>query len=877
MLDRWRVRLRGLFRARTVHDELDEELRFHLDAETERHIARGMDPTSAALAARRGFGNPTQLREEMRDAVIHRWLERLSQDIRYAWRAFRRAPLFALTVVATIALALGLNTTAFTIFDAYVLRPAAVRDPGSLVQLHWTDRTGADRGFSWRGYEALRADRDVLSETFAYRLAYTRIDSLPAFGQLVTGNYFAILGVGSSLGRTLIPADAAEAGAAPVVVLSYDTWTSRFAGDSSIVGKTIRLRGRPFQVVGVAARGFSGLGGVPLDFWTPITMNDVLFEGDDLFGARDAERLAVLGRIRPDVPTETGEAWLLNWLRDHHPDSRDRERPVAARLLTGATAIRLSPAVALFFSPIATAFVLVLLIACANVANMMLARGMARQRELGVRLSLGASRGRLVRQLLTEAALLASVAAGLGFIVARLTVNGAVRLMYRTLAAEIVPYIRIVPLTLDWRVFLFMLGATATAVILFALVPALQATRTNIVQATRGEFGSDERPSRLRNALVVGQVTVCALLLICAGVLLGSVRDLHPDGGLTAHGILWLQTMDRPAVRARVLEALRGRPELQGVAAATQAPFSGQFPRIVVMSADRRAANAYTNFVSASYFDLLGMRVLRGRSFTPAEERDGAAVAIVSDATARALWPGRDALGETLHLTFDSSGAGQTRFASRNNALVIGLVPNAALGTVIDPLDSPVVYYPTAIDAANTYILAKVSGVAEVTMRNIDRELARLAPDAVTEIHTLEGLRVATIYPFRAAYWIAGLLGAIALALTVSGVYGVLSYVVAQRRKELGIRMALGATTARMAVLVLGQSVKLCAIGLVLGATLAAGVARVFSANLLRLQTFQPLAFLGAALLVMLSSLAAAYIPSRRAARADPMDALRDG
>jgi predicted permease len=503
---------------------------------------------------------------------------------------------------------------------------------------------------------------------------------------------------------------------------------------------------------------------------------------------------------------------------------------------------------------------------------------MARQRELGVRLSLGASRGRLVGQLLTEAALLAAAAAGLGFIVARLTLNGGVRLMYRTLATEIVPYIRVVPLTLDWRVFLFMLGAATASVILFALVPALQATRTNIVQAMRGEFGSDARPSRLRNVLVVGQVTVCALLLICAGVLLAGVGDLqHPDAGLTTRGVLWLQPLDRAGARARTLDVLRSRPDVQGVAAATEAPFAGQFPRVAVTSASRRAATAYSNFVTGSYFDLLGMRVTRGRNFTSGEERAGAPVAIVSEATARTLWPRRDPLGETLRLTFDSSGAAHGRFASRNNARVVGIVPNAALGTVIDPLDAPVVYYPTSIDAPAAYILTKVSGVSEVTMRSIDRELARLAPDAVADIHTLEGLRVASIYPFRAAYWVAGVLGAIALALTLSGVYGVLSYVVAQRRKELGIRIALGATASRLAGLVLGQSVQLCAIGLALGTALAAGVARVFAANLLRLQTFQPEAFVGAALLVMLSSVAAAYVPSRRAAQSDPMDALRDG
>jgi predicted permease len=877
IFDAWRIRLRALVSPRVMEEELDEELRYHLDAEIARNIAAGMTPNDARLAARRAFGNSTQLKEEVRDGWGRRWLEHLGQDTRYAWRAFRRAPVFSFTVIGTIALALGLNTTAFTVFEAYALRPAAVRDPGSLVQLTWSDRSGAGHAFSWRDYQTMRTDRDVLAELFAYRLAFMRIDSTPSFGQLVTGNYFTMLGVGSSLGRTLIPSDASAPHTGAVVVLSHAAWKSRFGGDSSILGQSIRLRGHPFQVVGVAQPGFTGLGDIPLDFWVPLTMNDVLFDGDSLFGGRDIERLTLVGRLRSGVTVGAGEGWLLAWIRAHRPDTRAREVPANARLLTRATAIRLSPGVALFFAPIATAFGLVLLIACANVANMMLARGMARQRELGVRLSLGAGRRRLVAQLLTEAALLAVPATLLGFLIARFTIDSGLRLMYRTLSAELAPYIRVVPLTFDGRIFLFTLGASAASVLLFGLAPALQATRTNIVQATRGEFGVDVQPSRLRNGLVIGQVTVCVLLLVCAGVLLAGIADLqHPDAGLTTQNVLRLDLQDPTGTRTRILDALHARPDVRLIAAAGEAPFGGRFPSVTISSTDRRVTSTYYNFVTGSYFDLLGMRVLRGRSFTADEERAGAPVAIVSEATARALWPGREAIGERVRLMLDSSASTQRRFATRNGALIVGIVPNVALGTIIDPLESAVVYYPTNVNNPGTLLLAGVAGPSDIVLRRLDKALAQLAPEAVVDIHTLDAFRLGSLYPFRAAYWVSAALGLIALLLTLTGVYGVLSYVVAQRRKELGIRVALGATSTGLAGLVLAQSLRLCTIGLALGTALALLVARVFAANLLKVDTFQPSAFVGAAAIVVISCLAAAYVPSRRAGQADPMDALRE-
>jgi predicted permease len=875
MLASLRVRLRALLHAHAMERELDEELSYHLDAEIARLVADGMHPADAALTARRTFGNTTQLKEQVRDSWGRRWIERLAQDSRYSWRSFRRAPAFSATVVLTIALALGLNTTAFTIFNAYVLRPVAVRDPASLFQMYWIDRGGGGHGFTWSDYQALRAEHDAIDELFAFRFVFTRIDSTPAFGQLVSGNYFSMLGVSAALGRTLLASDAITPGTSPVIVLSHAAWRSRVGGDSSIVGRTIRVRGRAMQVVGVAAPGFGGLGEVPLDFWVPLTMNDILFAGDSLMASR-TEALSLVSRLPSTVASGQAEAWLANWMRAHRPGARGRDAPAGAELMSRATGIALSPEFALFFAPIAAAFILVLLIACANVANMMLARGMARQRELGIRLSLGAARARLVGQLLTESVLLALPAAGLGFVISRLTIDFGVRLMFRTMSAEVVPYMRVVPLAPDGRVFAFMLAAALVAAVLFGLAPALQSTRLNVVQATRGDFDTDFRPSRLRNMLVVAQVTVCVLLLVCAGILLRNVgRMQHLDLGLRTTGVVRLDPREQAGERDRLLDLLATRSDVRGLAAATDPPFSRRFPTVPAGAAGGRIAPTSYDFVTASYFGLLEIPIVRGRTFTTDEERSNAPVVVVSDGTARAFWPGKDPIGQTLHLALDSTAAAQARFATRREARVIGVVPNVVLGTIIDPFDAPVAYFPASARASGMAILVRVSAPTAVTMRRIDAELSRFAPEAVEDIHTLDAYMAGGVYPFRAADWIAGALGAIALLLTITGVYGVLSYIVAQRRKELGIRVALGASASNVIGLVMGQSIRLAAFGLLLGAILALGVARVFAANIVRLDTYEPAAFAGAALLVLLSTLVAAYVPSRRAGTIDPLEAIR--
>src|SRR2546427_4071069 len=504
------------------------------------------------------------------------WLEELGQDVRFALRGFRRSPAFVATVVLTIALGLGLNTSVFTIFDAYVLRPLAIRDAGSLYEVFFQDRRGSGKRLSWRQYQDLRS-LSISSEGFAYRNAFARSERRPMFGDVVTGDAFRVLGAVPALGRTLLPEDATPPNGESVLVLSYDAWQGKFGGDSGVVGRKVVVHGVPLTVAGVAAQRFTGIGTVPPDFWAPVTLLSRLEGSEDLFGSKEPEVLRAVLRLKPGVDERQARAALATWAANATATLPDSLRWTRADLFSVASALPLTPETIAMFTPAVVGFGLVLLIAFANVANVMLARGLARQREIGIRLALGAARARLVRQLLTESALLAIPAAALGFVISRWTIDGGVRLMFASVPSEFVPYLRVIALSPDLRVFGFVLLAALASALAFGLVPALQATRPNIVQASRGDFETAFRPGRLRGALVVSQIGVCALLLIVTGVLLrGSVKANRLEPGMRTHAAVQLD-LDEHA-RGAALRRLRTEPIVSGIGASTQSPPAGMYP-----------------------------------------------------------------------------------------------------------------------------------------------------------------------------------------------------------------------------------------------------------------------------------------------------------
>ena len=868
------ARLRALlFRAR-ADAELDEELRFHLDAEAARNVAAGMSPDDARYVAQRAFGNASHHKDAARDAWGLRWLETLAQDVRFALRSFRRSPAFVVTVVATIALALGLNTTAFTIFNAYVLRPIRVRDPYSLYQFSYHDARNRWHGLTSDDYDALRAFRPS-AQSFAYQNAFARIDGIATFGVLASGNAFQVLGARAHIGRTLLPEDKNDA----VMVLSYDMWRSRFGADSGIVGHTLRIRGVPLQVVGVLSSDFQGIGAVPPDFWAPIELTGQLAAAPSR-SARATIRAVI--RLRPGEAESQARAQLTTWAERLTAQRPDSDRAASVDLISMANALPQDNSETwLMFMPIFVAFGLVMLIACANVANMMLARALARQREIGIRLALGAERARLIRQLLTESVLLAIPAAVAGFVLSGWTIDAGVRAMFASLPAEFVPYVRIVPLAPDARVFVFILAASLAAALLFGLVPAIQATRPNIVQASRGDFDTAFRPGRLRAGLLVAQITVCAVLLITTGLLL---RGAHAARG-AATGILTgnvVNIVPDERGRAATIQKLRTHALVDELAASFFSPLDGMYPSIPMrahpegkaLGNDRVEQVAY-DFVSGNYFATLGVPLLRGRSFTESEERAGAQVAIVSAATAQRLWPGEDAVGQLLWIATDVPR--ESKLAGVRSARVVGVTGNTVTGWIGTGLTRSVAYYPARLEDAGVRILARVRGDQTRARDQLDTEIdAALARSPLEQIHTLDDFLAVQRYPFRAFSWVSTAIGCIALLLTVTGIYGVLSYLVTQRTKEIGIRIALVANIREVTGMVVRQTTRFAVIGIAAGMLLALGVSRVMASVLWIVNGYDALGYAGGILVVFAAALVAAYAPARRAARVDPLTALRE-
>ena len=862
---------------------MEEELRSHFECEVERQVQRGVSLPEAHALARRALGNAAATRQEMREALHWRWLAAAQRDTAYALRALRRSPGFAFTVVGTIAVALGLNSTVFTIFNAYVLRPLAVRDPGALYDVTVIGRSGreqwTDSWLDWEDYQTLTRQNPAFAGAVAHRYAYLRIDGVPSMGELVSGNYFRMLGVGTIKGRPLLMEDAPAFGEGAVLVLSHRMWTRRFGADPAVVGSTVRIRGLPFTVVGVVGPEFTGLTEVPVDFWAPITMTD-RFEGNALRREATARpRAAVLGRLQPGVSPARAEALVSAWVSGaanvRRPAGAPDRRIQGATLEPHSTTIHLSAELVLIFTPIAVAFLLIMVIACANVANMMLARGLARQREIGIRLALGAGRRELVRQLLTEAGLLALPAAVLGYFLSRAALEGGLRWMFASFPPSFQAYLRIVPLSPDYRVFLFTLAGSFAAALLFGLVPALQSTRLDLVRATRGEFGGGRHPGRLRNALVVAQIAGCLLLLVVAGVLLrGSERARRMETGLRTAGVIQLEVND--ALRPEALAVLRGLPGVGSIAAATDPPAAGRYsPAALSLVGAPAIVSIYFNRVSSEYFQKLGLRVLQGRTFSQVEAVGGYPVVVLSETAARRLVPAGSPIGREVSLAADDTELKLRRLEAFRTVRIIGVVSDAMAGMVFTGVHTPIAYYPVSAETAGTRLLLSLPGPVHAAQRFLDESLDRAVPGALDEVYDLDQAIATQVFPMRVASWISGLLGAIALLLTLTGTYGVLSYVVGQRTREIGIRMALGAESIGVVKLVLWQSLRLALIGGMIGLSLALTVSTIFATGIEGVRSFDPVAYGGSAALALLACLAAASLPAARAARVDPLEALR--
>jgi predicted permease len=662
-----------------------------------------------------------------------------------------------------------------------------------------------------------------------------------------------------------------------------------FNRDPTVLGRGIDVNGQRLTVVGVARPEFSGLDDTPYDLWVPITMYGPLAKAD-LFGASQPREIGIVARVRHGVPVPQIEGALTPFMA-RVVDRRDAVRAEARWL---ATPNPLTWEMLAMLSPIFAAFLLVLVAASANVSNVMLARANARHREIAMRLSLGASRGRVVRQLMTEGLLIAALAGAAGLAVAVLTLRAGMAAFFAGLPSSIVALVRVAPLDLDHRVFAFVLALAAAATLIFALVPALQSTRMTLTHALRGQAGGSARKSALRNALVVSQVTVSLVLLVVAATLVrNGITIGGSDLGFDTRGVISVKPRRTSEAQiAHAAEVLKRDPRVDAVAAASRNPLSEQLPRMPLIPSPGAAVVATSyKFVSPEYFSILRIPILHGRGFTTAEAGAEAPVAIVSAAAARTLWPGADPIGRTLKVRIEpldvqradttqvERPAGDASGTQVFEVVVVGVARDVISGLMADGVDPSHLYLPTSPTgphAANLLVHARSS--QDLRLDRVQALLQQVDADPLAaEVLPLEELREAQMFPVKAASWIGSLLGLVALALSVSGLYGVLTYTLSQRTREIGIRMALGATGTAVVRLVMGQSARLAGIGAGIGIVIAFGVLKVLSAAI-QLQNVSVLdagAFLVALGLVAGATALAAFVPARRATRVDPAETLR--
>ena len=554
------------------------------------------------------------------------------RDIAYAFRAFRRAPLSAITIVTTIGIGLAAVAAVFTFLNVFIFRVDEVAKPEELFAVVRPAPFGSDRVRLTRPqYDALRRETAIFTDAFAMLLDIdSRIDGRMMAGTLVTGNFFRVLGVDAVHGRALMPADDEPYGGQPVVVLSDRGWSRHFARDPAVVGRRLIVNGFSYEIVGVMPEGFRGLDVGPPDYWAPLGLVGQFRPFHS--GREDVLGLDVIGRLRPGLSPTTAIAGLVVWDRrrtDRTPATTPQPADLTLEPRRGTVP---QPGEALLlFTPLFLAFGLILMIGCANVANLLLARAVSRQREIGVRLALGASRARLIRQLLTESLMLAIGAAALGFLLSRVVLEGAIYAVTSTIAPELAELFTLATPAADWRVSMFLLGGAMASTIFFGLAPALQATRLELVRAVRGEVTRNARPGFARNVLISIQVTASALLLILSAVFLRSALAASSlDPGMRTEDTLLIDVVNEPR-RAAMVEAIVAEPFVVEAAASwpdvlgrPRAAFAEApaFPESSAEKTGDKSTVAY-KFVSPEYLSVLGVDILRGRRFTQAERSAG--------------------------------------------------------------------------------------------------------------------------------------------------------------------------------------------------------------------------------------------------------------
>jgi macrolide transport system ATP-binding/permease protein len=903
-----------------------EELAQHLDDCYEELLGSGVTPAEAHRQTLAELDESETLQRELRrgsrkiarEPIVigtnrrSNMIADLWRDLRYGARMLMKNPGFTAIAVITLALGIGINSAMFTFYNAFLLKPLPVKDPDALVKLEGRDqRDEYQLNFSYRDYLDYRDRNTVLDGLVAFnKLPVTLGEAPPAWvelasgyeyviGQIVSENYFSVLGARMALGRAFLPDEDETLGTNAVVVLGYHFWQRRFNGDPSIINKTIKLHGHPFTVIGIAAPDFIGTMPDATSLWIPLLMRDRVIPSGrwahrDWFTDRQVNVVNLLGRLKPGITREQAQAELSRMARQLAEQYPDRDRKTRIVVRPNGTIVTLANEMIPVVIMILIAFGLVLLIACANVANMLLARAATRQKEIGVRLAVGASRWRLIRQLLTESVLLSALGGLAGLLLTIWAINDLYPVI---LASQPIPQAQkeafLLDLDPDYRVFGFSLLVSLIVGIASGLTPALQASRPDLTSALKEEgstFGRHLGQSRLRNTLVVTQIAVCLMLLVGAGLLVRNLWKLQTiDTGMETKNVISVALSLKPplkdqrkemAARRQFAERVRALPGVKSVSLALRPPLhSGSATTITIPGrepADGRPVRARYIFVSPEYFDTVSLQLLRGRVFTAQEVAANAPVVVISEATARRFWANEDAIGKQIGI---GAAANQqktdTGAAVYPSFEVIGIAKDSRNGHIWRR-DETFLYVPLRPDdRSGEYILVRAGTAPEQVMAAVRGE-AEAAGNLSFSISRVEDWRLDfQMAPFRGIAMLAGTLGILALLLACIGLYGVMSFIVAQRTREIGIRVALGADARDVVILFLRQGLRLIAAGLVIGIAGGAGISRLLAAALTDLSPLDPIAFGGVSACLALVALLACYIPARRATKVDPMIALR--
>jgi putative ABC transport system permease protein len=820
-------------------------------------------------------------------------METLWQDIRYALRTIVKNPGFAAVAILSLALGVGANTTIFTLLNAALLAPLPVERPSELAAVYTLDQAtiggfGNQGPISYLNFKDFRERNESFADMAAYSFP-NQVSVIPAsapqqaFAELVTGNYFSVLGVKAAQGRVFTAAEDTTPGAAPIIVVSHGFWQRRLGGDPATVGRVLPLNGTGFTIIGITPEGFKGINSlISPDMWVPSMMYAQLLPSQ-LRGWIDERRALlffVAGRLKPGATIRQAEANLksiASALEREYP-APNKGRSVALRPLVEATIFPgLRDIFVLGGAVLMTIVGLVLLIACSNVANLLMARASARSQEIAVRLAIGASRARLFRQLLTESSVLALLGGILGIGVAVAARDGIWSLRPPFLAENFVD------LTIDGRVLAFTAIVSLATGIVFGVLPAMRASRPDIVDALKEETrggGTGRRRATLSRALVVVQVALSVVSLVAAGLFLRSLgRASQIDPGFDVEHVAAVNvnagqggyTGERARQFFRTVHERAGSTAgVRSTAWANAAPLTGSLLKTILKEGENPEATTSRVLATAvittpGYFQTLGIPLLRGRDFAEIDRDQGLRVAIVNQTLADRIWPGDDPIGKRFRF-FTDTGYRQ----------VIGVVKTSKYATLgEDP--QPAAYTPLDQDFSDAMILfVRTIGEPAAALGTVQREIRTLDANVpLQNPFTMREILKQSLWPARLAAILLGTVGALALTLASIGLYGVMAYSVAQRTREIGVRMAMGANRWQVLTMVLRQAMTLVAIGLAIGISGALALARVVTRLLFGMSALDPITFVGVGLLLSAVAMVASYVPAWRASRLDPIKALR--